>query len=265
MHAADANGNAKCHDETGDGHDAFVPAFTLDGVPVANPDDVVSTPPTRNKTGGYYDFTVTPKAAGTYVFSASLNGVNVSGTSTVTVTEGTLDASSSTVDGAGLFGGLSRVKHFVRVVARTRTVAITNETTTLADGDCSATLTATAAAAASPNVTATCNLTDASTGTFNVTLLSYTAGSYKLDAELKGVAAGDSPCTKVSFAAGGPVAKESTVEDVAANGADLTAVAGKETTFTLTARDEFGSARTVGGEVVSATLDRDPPVSPRCG
>jgi len=261
VHAADANGNAKCHDETGDGHDAFVPAFTLDGVPVSNPDDVVSTPPTRNKTGGYYDFTVTPKAAGTYVFSASLNGVDVSGTSTVTVTEGALDASSSTVDGAGLFGGLSGVRHFVRVVARdAHGNPITNETTTLADGDCSATLTATAAAAASPNVTATCELTDASEGTFNVTLLSYTAGSYKLDVELKGVAAGDSPYTKVSFAAGGPVAKESTVEDVAANGADLTAVAGKETTFTLTARDEFGSARTVGGEVVSATLDRDPPV-----
>ena len=84
--------------------------------------------------------------------------------------------------------------------------------------------------------------------------------SYTLDVELNGAAAGDSPYTKVSFAAGGPVAKESTVEDVAANGADLTAVAGKETTFTLTARDEFGSARTVGGDVVSATLDRDPPV-----
>ena len=131
VHAADTNGNAKCYDETGDGYDAFVPAFTLDGVPVDDPDDVISTPPTQNKTGGYYDFKVTPKAAGTYAFSASLNGVNVSGTSTVTVTEGALDASSSTVDGAGLFGGLSGVKHFARVVARdAHGNPITNETTT---------------------------------------------------------------------------------------------------------------------------------------
>ena len=261
VHAADANGNAKCYDENGDGYDAFVPALTLDGEPVDDPDDVISTPPTQNKTGGYYDFKVTPKAAGTYAFSASLNGVDVSGTSTVTVTEGALDASSSTVDGAGLFGGLSGVKHFARVVARdAHGNPITNETASLAHDDCSATLTATDVASSNPNVTASCKLIDASNGVFNVTLLSYTAGDYTLDVKLDGAAAGDSPYTKVSFAAGGPVAKESTVEDVAANGADLTAVAGKETTFTLTARDEFGSARTVGGDVVSATLDRDPPV-----
>ena len=260
VHAADANGNAKCYAETGDAYDAFNISVTLDGVPVANPDDVVSIPPNKtqhqNKTGGYYDFKVTPKAAGTYAFSASLNGVEVSGTSTVTVTEGALDASSSTVDGAGLFGGLSGVNHTARVVARD---AHGNPITSgLTDGTCSATLTATDAASSNVDVTATCELTDESKGTFDVTLLSYTAGDYKLDIKLDGAAAGDSPYEKVSFAAGGPVAKNSTVEEV--NGADLTAVAGKNTTFTLTARDEFGSARTVGGDVVSATLDRDPPV-----
>ena len=76
MHAADANGNALLR-RTGDGYDAFNISVTLDGVR-RQPDDVVSIPPTQNKTGGYYDFKVTPKAAGTAV-STSLNGVEVSG------------------------------------------------------------------------------------------------------------------------------------------------------------------------------------------
>ena len=258
--ARDGNDNAKCYDDDGDGLDEFVPSLSIDGVVSV---DEVPVTITQNKAGGYYDFTFTPTKVGTYAFDVSLGNVQI-GTSplaSTVVSEGAMNAGASTVDGSALFGGLSGVKHYARVVARD---AHGNPITSgLVDGDCAVALTNEDDSVTDANATAECDYV--SNGVFNVTLRSFTAGEYTLavnlsgtagagDAAIGGTNASDSPYTKVSFAPGPPVASTSTLADLSK---DLAAVAGELTTFTLTARDEFGSARTVGGDVVSAQLVLD--------
>ena len=115
--ARDSNDNAKCYDDDGEGLDEFVPSLSIDRVVSV---DEVPVTITQNKAGGYYDFTFTPTKVGTYAFDVSLGNVQI-GTSplaSTVVSEVAMNAAASTVDGSALFGGLSGVKHYARVVAR---------------------------------------------------------------------------------------------------------------------------------------------------
>ena len=186
--ARDGNDNAKCYDDDGDGLDEFIPSLSIDGVVSV---DEVPVTITQNKAGGYYDFTFIPTKVGTYAFDVSLGNVQI-GTSplaSTVVSEGAMNAAASTVDGSALFGGLSGVKHYARVVARD---AHGNPITSgLVDGDCAVALTNEDDSVTDANATAECDYTG-SDGVFNVTLRSFTAGEYTLAVNLSGTAgAGD--------------------------------------------------------------------------
>ena len=244
----DSNGNTRCYSDDGDGRDGYVISVTRDGFAVS--DTEVRLTKTQTKATAALDVALTPKQAGTYVVSVSLDGVSIVGSpATITVTSDAVDASTSgaSFGGGALFGGRVGVERTATLTARDTNGNVV--VSGLSDSTCDATLSPEFASTA--NATITCVLTAASEGLFTVTVKAYDAGSYTLEVKIGGVIAATR--SGITFVPGRSHAASST-----ASGTGITSVeSGASTTFTVSARDAFGNERTVGGDSVVARVPAD--------
>ena len=131
--ARDAEGNAKCYSNDGDGGDALRVDVSLDGAPIAG--DAVALRLVQDKADGSYDVQLTPRTVGTYAVAVRLEGTAIAGSpSSIVATHGAPNASASFARGAALFGGVAGVASVATLHAKDANGNAVSSG--LADGDC---------------------------------------------------------------------------------------------------------------------------------